>query len=159
MRIHWQILFSSVLLFLSACGGPEPINIVNYPARAFSGKNLLHESVETLDSTETYSMIVQIDRGQRVKIVLNNISEKLPANERDTLADFWMPRKDLNTGWYFEPYDYQNHTQTFFAEGPSTPHLTIEFVGCGEMMIDVYEAGNNVLSSSKMVSWKSFCDN
>lgn len=146
-------------LFLFSCGGPEPISLVGYPAKSFSGKNLLHESLISLDSTEAYTMTVQIDRGQTMKIVLTNLSETRPKNSADSLADFWTARIDLNTGWYVLDYDYEEHSQTFYSEGPETPHMNFDFSGCGKMSVDIYENANNNLTTSKTVSWESFCDN
>ena len=137
------------VLILVGCGGPEPINIVTYPAKTFSGKNILHESVSELDSTETYSMNLQIDRGQTVKVIISNLSEKRPTGALDSLADFWKPALSLNTGWYILDYNYKEQNQIFYCEGPAAPHVTIDFFGCGKMSVDIYERGRQCFNDKQ----------
>ena len=134
-------------------------SFVSYPKNGFSGSNLLHDDIKNLDSTKHYSLIAQVERGLVFKVVLINKSDTLPTSISDPDGHRWVAREDLNTGWFFEDYDINTHSQTFYSEGPETPHVRLGFVGCGKMEVEVYENGGNKLTSSKNVSWESFCNN
>lgn len=112
-----------------------------------------------LDSTRDYSMIVQIERGQIFRVVLTNESDSLPSSINDLNSYRWLADERLNTGWFIEEYDIETHTQTFYAEGPSSPHLRIDFIGCGRMLVEIYEFDGAEASNSKTLDWTSFCDN
>lgn len=164
MHFCWMRIIVSfsiaVVLLLCGCGGPnDSIGLVGYPKNSFSGRNILHESVSELDSTKTYSMIVQIERGQVLKVILKNESDSLPQTKEDLKSYRWWAEADLNTGWYIEDYDITTHSQTFYAEGPASPHLTLDFLGCGLMTVEVYETEVQGLTSTKTVDWTGFCDN
>ncbi|MGB0429880.1 MAG: hypothetical protein ACPGLV_05365 [Bacteroidia bacterium] len=159
--MKWIIgmLLGASIFMLNACGGEDLIFFVNIPKSGFSGKNIIHEELSNLDSTEDYSLIVQLDRDMTYKVVFNNLSEKLPVNTKDSLASVWnVVSANQNTGWFVFDYDYNEQSQTFIAEGPVSAHMSLKFTGCGKMRVDIYETGNKKLTESKTVSWESFCD-
>jgi hypothetical protein len=128
------------------------------PKTGLSGTNVLHEDIIELDSTKEYSMIVQLDRDMRYKVVLKNTSRVKPLNDQDSIASYWtINDANQNTGWFIKEYDYNTHSQTFEAEGPVSAHLALNFLGCGTMQVEIYETGNNKITSSKNVTWEGFC--
>lgn len=148
------------LLLLYGCGGPsDSIGLISYPRNSFSGRNILHESLSELVSTKNYSMIAQIERGQIFRVVLTNESDSLPTRMNDLNAYRWLVDESLNTGWFIEDYDISTHSQTFYAEGPSSPHLRIDFLGCGRMLVEIYEIDGGNVTTTKTIDWSSFCDN
>lgn len=158
MKTYFGFLILAVLMLLSACGGEDLIFFVNVPKTGFSGTNVLHEEIIELDSTKDYSMMVQLDRDMRYKVVLKNTSSNKPINGKDSTASYWKEiSANQNTGWYVMEYDFGTHSQTFIAEGPVAAHLALEFLGCGTMDVEIFEAGNNRLTSSKKVTWEGFC--
>lgn len=104
-------------------------------------------------------MIAQIERGQIFRVVLTNESDSLPSRMNDLNAYRWLVDESLNTGWFIEDYDISTHSQTFYAEGPSSPHLRIDFLGCGRMLVEIYEIDGGNVTTTKTIDWSSFCDN
>jgi hypothetical protein len=155
------LTFGSVLCMwacvLSACGDNDPLTLVATPKSGFSGMNILHEEVGKLDSNLRYAMIVQLDQGISYRVILRNTSEVKPLAPGDTAASFWTSEPMRNTGWYSDGYDFDEHQQEYHAQGAGTFHIGLDFQGCGTAAVDIYETGGKKLSSSKPISWESFC--
>ncbi|MBI1183357.1 hypothetical protein GC194_03745 [bacterium] len=159
MRVLLHSLCLSLLCgYVVSCGSPDPMLTAQYPKNGFSGDNILYEGLSVLDSTHTYSMIAELDRGMLLKVVLTNTSAVLPRYANDTIGSYWTYNELRNTGWFVMDYDFATQSQIFYAEGPATPHIELDFEGCGTMTVDVYENGSKKVASSKSVSWETFCN-
>ena len=131
-------IFLGLLVFIMSCGSTDPISYVIVPKKGFSGENILYKDVQILDSNLSYGMTVTLDQGMVYKVILRNSSTELPRFANDSLGNYWTTKEELNTGWFSEGYDFESQSQLFYAEGPGTPHIAINFVGCGKMEVDIY---------------------
>ena len=153
-----KIVFIGLFGLLSSCGDDSALTTIKYQLKSFSGFNLLHEKIVDLDTSQNYALAVALDKGLTVKVILKNTSTVLPANAEDSMANSWEISEFRNSGWFILDYDYQSQSQTFYAEGPSNPHVAIEFTGCGSFDVEIYEGGKKDLTSTKQLSWEHFCN-
>lgn len=113
-----------------------PVKVITYPAVGAFGSNILHDTVNVVDISKSYSLKADLPTGNALKVVIKN-----------GLWHFVVIPAPVN--WTFTSYNQVSQSQIFTVGEAAKPNdLDIRFATKGKVQIEYFE--NNALVPTRV---------